>query len=999
MPQINGINFFIDQAFREVTTIPNNISNPNILNGFDYSNLYDIVSNLSDILSKTEIMNFFNRYVGENIYIVADPTAPGASPNASWHFEINPPASISSSSVFYDDLPSYTLVGGAPTANPGTSTVYNPSTPKSGFINLGTGMFASGYAGVPFMDYGQNTHNMPLRRVLFHELVHGRTAGSQDPKFLYDSSIKYFVAEAVAADFENLLYRYYYNTEAVRVGHIPTISTQSYNPIGAFDGPGVIDYGVQPYGPSIDDAVFITKYIGNDKVEKIYAEVGFEITSGGTPYYVNNYIIIRATADGSENGILTAGGTPSTLLQIVEDGIAHDDVLSAGVLTDMAKQIDDLVTLGNNLTLSPIRRLGKLDSLVTLFQETKYKDIKSVIGISAELSAVNSERTGPHRLDSLSSELFIQSFDEPSLILGASGLSNKNVAFDSTTDFLRGSEEHDILISGTGSVLGAFNTLEGKGGRDILVGRAKADKLIGGAGDDIMFLSEGGDIIDGNPEDGSKDSDILVVSDNLGAVTIDLKNKSGSDMVIFVGGDQTAVKGIEIFVGNSSKSIFKGNNEGSIFVSGSGGAEFTLTSGDHAIGHAGVKDVFRVDTTMADVPTGLSSTGKLEFLANKKVFIGNFGAEDEIWVNGIRFDGNKVTTALWGETIAPDQNRDDPHNAYVLTGDSSYGTAYANPTFEVRGASYSGEPWGALSYADMQYRDVNYTATSDSGLGIINFFARGVTGFESGGSSASAGQTGYTFNPLTAADEQLMVVIDGFQNGFGGITFENDGLANFRPGVPDVAGDVGDWPHTQNFATNWGEFEPVIGVNDEDDIFDDNVDGRISPGGASIAPDDPRFNLGELAFGGWTVNWDDVLSGPLVFEGGDDDDYLYGGWASDEIYGGDGDDYIVGGPGDDLLDGGAGNDEIYGGDGNDTLLGGDGDDQLYGESGRNVIDGGDGDDIAYIDGWMSDFRIYRKLDGTVVAEHLYDARNIQTFANVETLSFYGGALEPGDLPM
>ena len=58
MPQINGINFFIDQAFREVTTIPNNISNPNILNGFDYSNLYDIVSNLSDILSKTEIMKF-----------------------------------------------------------------------------------------------------------------------------------------------------------------------------------------------------------------------------------------------------------------------------------------------------------------------------------------------------------------------------------------------------------------------------------------------------------------------------------------------------------------------------------------------------------------------------------------------------------------------------------------------------------------------------------------------------------------------------------------------------------------------------------------------------------------------------------------------------------------------------------------------------------------------------------------------------------------------------
>lgn len=64
-----------------------------------------------------------------------------------------------------------------------------------------------------------------------------------------------------------------------------------------------------------------------------------------------------------------------------------------------------------------------------------------------------------------------------------------------------------------------------------------------------------------------------------------------------------------------------------------------------------------------------------------------------------------------------------------------------------------------------------------------------------------------------------------------------------------------------------------------------------------------------------------------------------------EIYGGDGNDLLVGGFASDEIDGGAGIDRIWGGLGNDFLFGGDGNDFIYGREGSDVLVGGAGNDF------------------------------------------------------
>ena len=83
------------------------------------------------------------------------------------------------------------------------------------------------------------------------------------------------------------------------------------------------------------------------------------------------------------------------------------------------------------------------------------------------------------------------------------------------------------------------------------------------------------------------------------------------------------------------------------------------------------------------------------------------------------------------------------------------------------------------------------------------------------------------------------------------------------------------------------------------------------------------------------------LSRPVKINGGDGNDFLYGGNLSDALNGAAGNDFLYGGAGNDTLDGGAGRDFLGGGSGDDMLLARDGE--------LDVLNGGDGHDVAVVD--------------------------------------------------
>src|SRR5690606_13158643 len=99
----------------------------------------------------------------------------------------------------------------------------------------------------------------------------------------------------------------------------------------------------------------------------------------------------------------------------------------------------------------------------------------------------------------------------------------------------------------------------------------------------------------------------------------------------------------------------------------------------------------------------------------------------------------------------------------------------------------------------------------------------------------------------------------------------------------------------------------------------------------------------------YTLSWSNINLNPIYteamaaelegvfFDGGADDDLLFGWYTKDTLIGGTGHDFISGEGGHDYLDGGDGNDTLDGGTGNDTLLGGADDDVLMDAHGNNFL--------------------------------------------------------------
>lgn len=103
----------------------------------------------------------------------------------------------------------------------------------------------------------------------------------------------------------------------------------------------------------------------------------------------------------------------------------------------------------------------------------------------------------------------------------------------------------------------------------------------------------------------------------------------------------------------------------------------------------------------------------------------------------------------------------------------------------------------------------------------------------------------------------------------------------------------------------------------------------------------------------WGGGGDDTIHGDhgndhVYGRGGND--FLAGDGGNDKVWGGDGDDHMEGGDGHDHLHGWLGDDEGWGGNGFDHVHGDDGNDVLHGEAGKDHVYGGLGDDELYGEG-------------------------------------------------
>ena len=147
-------------------------------------------------------------------------------------------------------------------------------------------------------------------------------------------------------------------------------------------------------------------------------------------------------------------------------------------------------------------------------------------------------------------------------------------------------------------------------------------------------------------------------------------------------------------------------------------------------------------------------------------------------------------------------------------------------------------------------------------------------------------------------------------------------------------------------GVNTGEDDETVADNDTGE--DDTGEDETADGGSDTDTG------GDTATGGTDDGSTSNTATPVIAQGDEGENALFGSAAGDMLDGGLGDDTIialggddtaVGCSGDDIVYTDSGNDLLFGNSGNDTLSAGAGDDTVFGGSGRDRISGGDGNDI------------------------------------------------------
>ena len=487
-------------------------------------------------------------------------------------------------------------------------------------------------------------------------------------------------------------------------------------------------------------------------------------------------------------------------------------------------------------------------------------------------------------------------------------------------DDLSGITGNDNLYGGTGD-----DTLNGHGGNDSLWGEDGDDSLLGGADNDLLRGEDGNDTISGG---------------------------GGDDWLVGGNGDDTlhGDAGNDELLGQNGNDILNGGVDDDILYGASG--DDTLrgdTGNDQLYGSAGNDLLYGGDGN--DTLSGDGGADSLWGEAGDDSLLG--GADNDL-LRGE--DGNDTISGGGGDDWLVGADGDD-----TLNGDAGADELLGqNGNDILNGGADDDLLYGGLGNDNLSGNDGDDSIFGNQGNDVLLGYEgddtlRGGAGvdflFGNGGADELYGDAGD--DVLEAGNDQSADILTG-----------GSGLDQFV-----VIGDIGSgsvdtvtdraWFETYNGYS--GQLTALAEV-DGDTLRvrgmpgDDNIQIYARDGQDSFELRSENQILGTYSTAQISAVVIDSGSGNdliknnnrsiirMLVDGGDGDDYIYGGRGNDLLLGGNGVDHIWGHDGEDELSGGAGDDWIYGGDDDDELNGDAGNDYLRGQSDDDTLRGGDGND-------------------------------------------------------
>jgi Ca2+-binding RTX toxin-like protein len=559
-------------------------------------------------------------------------------------------------------------------------------------------------------------------------------------------------------------------------------------------------------------------------------------------------------------------------------------------------------------------------------------------------------------------ELADEGYDGVQLAFTAAGTYNMaaNVEFATVTAAagiavnVVGNELNNYL---TGNA--AANTLSGGIGNDTLNGGAGNDTLIGGAGDDEYSVSETGDVVKENANEGY---------DKVFASTATYTLLANVEEVVFVG--KGAVSGI----GNDGNNrLFAGSSSGAKLDGGAGNDTLIgNAANDSLIGGAG-DDWFQASGGKDTVDGGAGIDGLSNLGAFGDYTVSRPNAIDTVLTDkaGNVYTARGVENFYFanGVTLTLEQLQD---NVATIGNDLLTGTDGSDTLNGGTGADTMVGGSGDDFYTVDNAADV-ITEDVEGGYDIVNVaLASGTYVMGANVEEASITSTGAVSVTGNSLDNDI-VGNDAANKLSGG---DGNDILMGQAGNDTLLGGAGI-----DFLGGGAGVDSMVGGAGNDVYTVETVGDLVVE--AANEGIDLVYLLLDAAKQAYTLtanveNLTFKSTGAFRGTGNALDNIIDGKLSTGAV-----------------IDGAAGNDTIYGGAGNDSLSGGIGDDEIRGGNGIDTIDGGAGSDTVWMNGAFADYVIARPNATDLV---LTDRNgNVITVRNVEALHFADTTLAPSTL--